>query len=760
MKTSPALLPSQFMEQQALKKVILTAALSSLIMFLPFIIQDGGRFSLISDFNHQQIPFNMHSAWALKTGQAQWDWYTDLGVNFIGAFSFYTLGSPFFWLSMLFPPEAFPYLVGWLYMLKYVAAAAFAFLWLKRYVRNPDYAVLGALLYAFSGFSHINLMYYHFHDIIAFFPLLLLSLDRLVLDGRRGWFALMTAVSALINYFFFFGQVIFLILYFITVYRFPSRKQRFRSFFHTLGEGFLGVLTASILLLPSALFILDSPKTGNFLQGIHLLLYGWDRYPALIKALLLPAEAMARQSSFSGYDFSSASLFLPAFSCSLVLAGFRRSPWKRLLAILAIMAAIPAFNALFTLMNSYYYARWFYMPTLILAAVTSQTLESVKSSYSRLWILRTLKLTLIFIFFSTVFHLIQKDIPFDRQVFLGSSLIAVAGLSGTWLIMRFRTRKMLNSLILWTAVISMVTGIYSIALIRSFQSREPSAFSSGYLFRSAEMELTPPPPENQQNYRTSSPYQGWNLSMLNHVPSVNSFITTISPSVHEFFDLVGVRHIAATVFPDDKDDILTFLSVRYRMDRSPHQSWLSLYSESNGLETFYITENPNFIPMGFPLDHYTTLSDLLTYPEEHRIRVLLQARLLEDEVTPPQHLQPYTITDFAEDLSLIALDKRSRAVTDYQLDSQGFRGTFHSDQTTTVLFTVPWDAGWKARIDDEPALIEKNAGFMTILVPPGTHVITFSYRIPGLTAGLILSVSGLAVILFLLYQDRCRKLRA
>jgi hypothetical protein len=83
-------------DKDALKRLILLSGLVGLAIFLPFIISDGGRLSLVSDFNHQEIPFNIHSNWAIKNGAVRWDWYTDLGVNFIGAFSFYTLGSPFF----------------------------------------------------------------------------------------------------------------------------------------------------------------------------------------------------------------------------------------------------------------------------------------------------------------------------------------------------------------------------------------------------------------------------------------------------------------------------------------------------------------------------------------------------------------------------------------------------------------------------------------------------------------------------------------
>ena len=77
-----------------------------------FILKEKGIFTLYADFNNQQIPFNILANHAAKSGEVFWNWNIDLGSNFIGAFSFYNLGSPFFWITLLFPPKAFPYLAG------------------------------------------------------------------------------------------------------------------------------------------------------------------------------------------------------------------------------------------------------------------------------------------------------------------------------------------------------------------------------------------------------------------------------------------------------------------------------------------------------------------------------------------------------------------------------------------------------------------------------------------------------------------------
>ena len=49
---------------------------------------------------------------------------------------------------------------------------------------------IGAVLYAFSGFSIYNIFFNHFHEAIVFFPLMLAALDEYMENRRRGLFAL------------------------------------------------------------------------------------------------------------------------------------------------------------------------------------------------------------------------------------------------------------------------------------------------------------------------------------------------------------------------------------------------------------------------------------------------------------------------------------------------------------------------------------------------------------------------------------------
>ena len=76
------------------------------IIVVPNIIDGRGIYHLIADFNVQQIPFNKIINDSLKEGSFLWTWYNELGSNFIGAFSFYNLFSPFNIIGYLFPSSS------------------------------------------------------------------------------------------------------------------------------------------------------------------------------------------------------------------------------------------------------------------------------------------------------------------------------------------------------------------------------------------------------------------------------------------------------------------------------------------------------------------------------------------------------------------------------------------------------------------------------------------------------------------------------
>ena len=85
---------------------------TAVLLFAPHCIVDavagGGYFHYAGDFNDQQINFYQYANAFVKNG-GSFSWATDLGSGFVNSYSFYLLGSPFFWLSMVVPARLMPW---------------------------------------------------------------------------------------------------------------------------------------------------------------------------------------------------------------------------------------------------------------------------------------------------------------------------------------------------------------------------------------------------------------------------------------------------------------------------------------------------------------------------------------------------------------------------------------------------------------------------------------------------------------------------
>ena len=308
-------------------------------------------------------------------------WATDLGSGVMNAYSFYLYGSPFFWLSVLLPQSWLPYMMVPLLVLKFGVAGGGAYLYLRRYVKNANYAVLGACLYALSGFAVYNVFFNHFVDVVALFPYLLWALDEAIYENRHGLFAFWVAVNLLNNYFFFVGQVIFLCIYFVCKLTAKDFRLTGRKFGHLLWESVLGVAMGCLLLFPAVLSLLQNPRTIDLSSGWGFLTYAKvQQYLAILLSWILPPDSPYLTSVWSEgvIKWTSMTAYLPLCSLAGAMAYWRSrkaDSKKRIVAVCAVCALVPVLNSAFYALNSSYYARWYYMPTLILAAMTVNALE-------------------------------------------------------------------------------------------------------------------------------------------------------------------------------------------------------------------------------------------------------------------------------------------------------------------------------------------------------------------------------------------------
>lgn len=754
------------------------------LFFLPFMIFDSGYFLFYGDFNVQQIPFYQMCHDAIRAGNIGWNWTTDLGANFIGSYSFYLLGSPFFWLTIPFPSHAVPYLMGPLLILKFGCASLTSFTYLRRYVRREEYALIGALLYAFSGFAVYNIFFNHFLEPIVFFPLMLWALDEYMYKRRRGVFAVAVFLCCFVNYYFFVGQVFFTLLYFFVRIFSKNWKIGARDFLLLFCEAVLGVVGSGVLLVPSVLAVLQNNRLNDYPNGWSALLYDANqRYVHILECFFFPPDIPARPNFTPKSDAKWASLgaWLPLFGMTGVIAFLqsRKSHWlKRLILILFLCAFIPVLNAAFQLFNMAYYARWFYMLILMLAMATVLALEYGKADWKRA-IRWTLGITLGIAIpiglmpstskasnGTTTVSYGLEDYPTRFWSYVAIALLSLALLVIVFRVCRNNLKNFFKTTIAGIALISVIYAAFFITLGKTQSYSDQDWIIPYSLNQGSEIDLP--------GTKTSrcDVYDGMdNQAMFWQLPTIQAFQSIVPGSIMDFYPTIGVSRDVASRPGTDCYGLRGLTSCRWLFDpisvgtnfesdsgQTLMPGW-SYYATENGCKIY---QNDYYIPMGFSYDYYITRSEYDKVSESDRSLVLLKAVVLDDDDAAKysgvlQHLDLdsvfYTQQAYFQDCT----QRKAMSCSYFDYDNGGFSATFTSDTDRLVFFSVPWEGGWSAQVNGTDANIVKvNVGFMAVEVPAGTSSIRFNYQTPGLKTGALATAAG--VLLFLLYLFFVRRM--
>lgn len=623
--------------------------------FIPYIIFGNGYFIFYGDFNVQQIPFYQLCHNAVRNGEWGWNWNTDLGSNFIASYSFYTLGSPFFWLTIPLPNSFLPYLMGPLLILKFACAALTSYYFIRRFTRTPFAAQIGALLYAFSGFSVYNIFFNHFHEAIIFLPLLLLSLELLITENKRGFFAIMVAVCAIVNYFFFFGMVVFAIIYWFIRTISGAYKFRFSRFLVLIAEAVMGVLLAAFLLLPSLNILLSNTRVNDILIGWSGVLYGKEQiYLNIIECFFFPPDIPARPVFFPGANVKWSSLggWMPVFSMTAVL-GFLHSKKKhwlsRVIRTCAFMALVPFLNSAFYAFNDSYYARWFYMPILMMALATAITIEDKeinwKHGFAYTSIITAAIAIVVGLFPQKVDDKIviglYTDAGKENNIYFYRFLIAVGIAAASLLLCRLliyirdKDKKLLFRRSALGFVCLTIVAYSCVYLYQgSYHSYDQHEVMIDKLIE-GNVELP-----TDETYRIDTYDCVDNTGMYLSYPTINAFHSVVSPSIMEYYDFIGVTRDVASRPGREYFSIRSLLSVKYLLNRTDGDSFVgddgyTLMPDYQYIKTeggYYVYENKSYIPYGFSYDYYITKEECEAfYSEVARADVMLKAIVLSDE---------------------------------------------------------------------------------------------------------------------------------
>ena len=776
----PRLLTQREQSHKKFWQAVGLCALTAAIFFLPFYILDGGFFHYAGDFNSQQITFYRYMNGFVKGAgypdsafagapHNTFSWATDLGSGVMNAYSFYLYGSPFFWLSVLLPQSWLPYMMVPLLVLKFGVAGGGAYLYLRRYVKNANYAVLGACLYALSGFAVYNVFFNHFVDVVALFPYLLWALDEAIYEDRHGLFAFWVAVNLLNNYFFFVGQVIFLCIYFVCKLTAKDFRLTARKFGHLLWESVLGVAMGCLLLFPAVLSLLQNPRTIDLSSGWGFLTYAKvQQYLAILLSWILPPDSPYLTSVWSEgvIKWTSMTAYLPLCSLAGAMAYWRSrkaDSKKRIVAVCAVCALVPVLNSAFYALNSSYYARWYYMPTLILAAMTVNALEDPDVDLDAPargigWImLATLVFAVVPVRDDTTetwsFGVLKN--PEQFFVVLGFGLLGLMlyrVLCSKWRQDSRFAQRMTAAVLVFACAFTMVhIGIGKFGQWHT-DSDLVEQDTNALLLKN---DL----PEG--DYRIDTYKIHDNIGMWLDKSCLQYFGSTAAPSILSFYPGLGVKRDVRSEPEITNYALRGLLSVEYLITTPEKRE--SFEDEADAgwtyladVDGYTLYHNDNYVPMGFTYDYYVTDATYQTSIKTLRSNLLMRALVLTDEDVAQYGKY---LTELSEDMlndlhydsyTQDCADRRANSCSVFQMNNAGFHAEITLDKANLVFFSVPYDDGFTAYVNGEKTdILQVDEGLMAVLCPAGASSIDFVYQAAGLSASRV--VTAVAIPVWVVY---------
>ncbi|MCR4646391.1 MAG: YfhO family protein [Oscillospiraceae bacterium] len=785
--------------------VFVTAFLLFLVSISPILISSGGVYLWAGDYDEQSIVFveRIHRLLHSGEGLPAYDWGSFLGMDFLASYADF-LFSPFNWLLFMLPYSIVPYAHTFVAALRVGLAAVTAYLYCRQYLKKDHSAFLCGLLYAFSGYQLFN-MVFQFSDRYLMFPLLLYAFDKLVIDRKPLLFALLLAINSLMSTYFTWMICVNILIYFIV--RLATKtypRLTVKLFLRVAIETFGGVFAGAMTMIPGLLVLSGNKRASNFIFGSDLIAYENDGVILRILQSMFLAPDICRNGWYfkdEQLSMSPPTLFIPLFlvvGVAFIWRQNKKAWYSILLDVLAVIACVPVLNSLFSACNKNYYARWMFMPILIMILMTGKYLDRFEEVKPK----TELKVCAVILGFWILYGVyavffVEPTFMLCQYYWLVAAACSALGLVTLFLFhyphpklrfLSFRYSKPLTCLFCALPFFGFTLSL-TIAEPYDYVPRE---------IASVWNDFEPVDLGDDSFYRTSScSYSENNKSMMWDYPTLNAFNSMITPDTCDFFDTVDVRCTQSVKMDKDDYALCSFLSSKYDLyynknltggiEVRPEDLLISVegFEMKQVCHRYVIYENKGYIPMGYTFDYYLpdasvedkSVEDLvmeqiastgiqedepeLTHKEKQRL-LLKAIRLSEEQIRKYSFLE--RLPEALEQDTSVATyykDCEARAASAcyaFEPNGHGFTAKIDLPQENLVFFSVPYTKYFKAYVDGQPAEIERVFdGLTAVYVPAGDHSIEYRYEIPGFRTGCI--VSGICAGVLLLYTaiDLLRK---
>jgi uncharacterized membrane protein YfhO len=742
----------------------------------------GGAVLLYTDIGSDSVndyyPDFVHlSNYIRSQGFPSWSFYVGMGQDLAYATG-YLIWQPVSWLpkQLIAPALVFQHLG------KVLLAGLFFFRFLQLRRLDSPAPLLGSLLLSFSAYMCIGSCWYPFADEVVCFAAILLGTEMAVQNGRWLILALAVALVGIITPFHLYLCALFLMSY-VPLRLFGQYGWQpqiiLRASLRLAAVAILGVGLGAIVTVPSLHAALNSPRGSGTTSAVAALssssFLRFESPLHYITAALKPFanDILGTGDGFRGWqNYLEAPLTYCGLLCLLILpqvliGGTRRQRIIYVLFLIGMLVPIvfPWFRYLFWLFQGDYYR--IHSLFWVLGAITLSMMVFSRYMAGRplnLWLLTGTMAVLAGVLYLpfeqwqtlispgvrsgvTMFLLLDGVLLIAGQLLKRQKLAAwlILGLSATELVQFDRITVSDRKTVQKEELTARVGyNDETIDALREITTSDDAKFYRITKLRSSGPSVWPSLNDALVfGYYGTSSYGSFNN--INYIAFLTALNAIPPKSERDTRWAIGLLN----------DPILSlFAGEKYALvdDPLPFQRALQ-YEFVKRYKKDYLFRNARFLPFGLTFDRYITKDAFLNLPAGEKSAVLLHAVVLSNRSEgEKQGLTQTDVSDLEQDarnvsLADVAATRRKTALELTSFGQTRFEGRVSLAQKSILVLQTPFDRGWHALQDGQPAPVRKvDIGLLGVGLDAGEHKVEMHYRNPVLVPALVVTLATFLIL--------------
>jgi hypothetical protein len=666
-----------------------------------------------------------------REGLPGWSFQLGLGQN---AYPF-SWNDPFYLL--LLPFKDFAYGLAYMEAAKILSAGALFCLYLRRLSLSNTACAAGGFLFAFSAYPVLGSAWTSFSTEAVVCAGLLLALEGFLQAGA--WLPV-TAVFALLS----FWQPFFLLAFSLLAGAYAlSRGARGKAFLALAGASALGIAAGGVFLLPDLREMLGSPRVSSvggsrFGTFADQSIFGVNTPKHYATQILRLFSSDLLRTPF-GFQGAINYLEAPLFYCglgTLLLApqAFARlaprDKKKQALWLAAVMVPLvfPFFRHAFWAFSGNYYRTFAFfltVPLIVLAARAVDAFEAGKAP-SRPLLAGSLAVALVLLYGAPVAAKVAVD--GNQLPLVAAILVAHAGL--LYLIGDRAAARPARLALL--ALIGIEAVAFANVTVNARDFIPAEAWETRQCYRDKTLEAVAWLKERdksffrvEKTYRSSPDLRtGFNDALAQGFYGTSEYWSMTQPSYAAFSAELGLLE------PGDKtarylhglgarEKLMDLAGVKYMLSRRPLKGLKKLAS----FDDVAVYQRPGARPLGWTYNRSMTLEEFRSLPEDEKDRALLDFAVSGPEGLSGKRRSPLEVTEFSQNK---------------------IKGRVALDGRQLLFLSIPFDAGWSARVDGRDAELRRaGVGFTGLALEEGEHDVELEFVPPLREMGALLSFAAL-----------------